>query len=195
MSVSLALEKRRARKGSSLRLFPHVPIRSVPLIVIGLMDANRGAGLGRACRDLFDWPHGLWKFLAWTLVFMVWPDMSLKSSLAKEVRRLIGIAGLTGLVWLAVVFRNPNGRHFTTSWRRMVGQLGWAYLFASLSWLVFPNNHIGILGILIMFHCMSMDIKGRLFPDVWMVRGLKTRLPPLLVLRRSISLSWSKNRL
>ncbi|MGQ9672137.1 MAG: hypothetical protein ACUVV5_03260 [Candidatus Aminicenantales bacterium] len=59
MSVSLALEKRRARKGPSLRLFPHVPIRSVPLIVIGLMDVNRGTGLGRACRDMFDWPHGL----------------------------------------------------------------------------------------------------------------------------------------
>ncbi|HOI45401.1 MAG TPA: DUF5009 domain-containing protein, partial [Candidatus Aminicenantes bacterium] len=96
ISVPLALGKRLARGDSPLQVFGHILTRAGSLIIIGLMDANRGAGLGRPYGDMLDWPHGLWKFLAWTFVFLVWLDVPLKSPLSKNARRGIRIAGLIG---------------------------------------------------------------------------------------------------
>ena len=173
MSIPLALGKRLAREGGSpVRVLGHVLMRGVSLIIIGLFDANRGAGLGRPYGDMLDWPHGLWKFLAWTFVFIVWLDIPLKSARAKNVHGLIRIAGLAGLVGLAVVFRNPSGGHFVIAKWSTLGQLGWAYLFASLTWLIFRNNRFGILGVFALFHCLYIGIKGGLFPDVWLVNWI-----------------------
>lgn len=165
MSIPLALGKRLTRDGSPVRVFGHVLMRGVSLIIIGLMDINRGAGLGRPYGDMLNWPHGLWKFLAWTFVFVVWLDLPLKSARAKKAHRIIRLAGFAGLVWLAVVFRNPTGGHFTTSWWATLGQLGWAYLFASLTWLIFRNNRAGIFGVFVLFQCLYIAIKGGLVPD------------------------------
>jgi heparan-alpha-glucosaminide N-acetyltransferase len=173
MSVPLALGKRLAREGGSpVRVLGHVLTRGVSLIIIGLMDANRGAGLGRPYGDMLDWPHGLWKFLAWTFVFIVWLDIPLKSARAKSVHKLIRIAGLAGLVWLAVVFRNASGGHFVIAKWSTLGQLGWAYLFASLTWFIFRNRRSGIIGVFVLFHCLFIGIKGGLFQDVWLVNWI-----------------------
>jgi hypothetical protein len=173
MSIPLALGKRLAREGGpSIRVLGHVLTRGLSLIIIGLFDANRGAGLGRPYGDMLDWPHGLWKFLAWTFVFVVWLDFPLKSAAAKKVHRLIRIAGFAGLVGLAVVFRNPTGGHFVIAKWSTLGQLGWAYLFASLTWLIFRNRRSGIIGVFVLFHCMYIGIRGGLFPDVWLVNWI-----------------------
>lgn len=169
ISIPLALGKRLARNESPLQIFGHVLVRAGSLIILGLMDVNRGAGLGRPYGDMLDWPHGLWKFLAWTFIFIVWLDIPLKSILAKNIRRTTQFAGLAGLVWLAIVFRGPTGGTFTTSWWATLGQLGWAYLFASLTWLVFRNNRLGILGVFVLMHCMYIGIKGNLFPGNWLI--------------------------
>ena len=177
VSIPLALGKRLAREGGSpVRVLGHVLMRGVSLIIIGLMDANRGAGLGRPYGDMLTWPHGLWKFLAWTLVFIVWLDIPLKSARAKSVHRLIRIAGLAGLVGLAVVFRNPTGGHFVIAKWSTLGQLGWAYLFASFTWLIFRNRRSGIIGVFVLFHSMYIGIKGGLFQDVWLVNWIGASL-------------------
>jgi hypothetical protein len=172
ISIPLALGKRLARGESPLQVFGHVLTRAASLIFIGLFDVNRGAGLGRPYGDMLDWPHGLWKFLAWTFVFMVWLDVPLKSARAKNVNRMVRIAGLAGLVWLAIVFRNPSGGHFTTSWWATLGQLGWGYLLASAAWLIFRNNRFGIVGVFVLLHSMFVAIKGDLFEGVWLVNWL-----------------------
>ncbi len=172
ISVPLALGKRLARGDSPLQVFGHILTRAGSLIIIGLMDANRGAGLGRPYGDMLDWPHGLWKFLAWTFVFLVWLDVPLKSPLSKNARRGIRIAGLIGLVWLAVVFRNPSGGPFTIGRWATLGQLGWAYLFASITWLVFRDNKLGIMGVFALMHCLFIGIKSGLFQDVWLINWI-----------------------
>jgi hypothetical protein len=172
ISIPLALTKRLTRGESTLKVFGHVLIRAVSLIIIGLLDVNRGAGLGRPYGDMLDWPHGLWKFLAWTCVFMVWLDLPLKSAHAKQANRIVRIAGLVGLAWLAIVFRNPSGGHFTTSWWGTLGQLGWGYLLASVAWFAFRNNRPGIIGVFVLLHCMFIGIKGDLFQGIWLVKWL-----------------------
>ncbi len=172
ISIPLALGKRLARNEPFPQVFGHVLIRTGSLIILGLFDVNRGAGLGRPYGDMLDWPHGLWKFLAWTFIFMVWMEVPLISDLAKSANRFVKVFGLAGLIWLAIVFRNPSGGYFTTSWWATLGQLGWGYLFASITWLIFRNNRMGIIGVFALFHCMFIAIKGGLFEGVWIINWI-----------------------
>ena len=170
LSIPLALGKRLERNESTLKVFGHVLVRAASLIIMGLMDVNRSiASLGRQYGVMSDWPLGLWKFLAWTCIFLVWLDIPLKSGQAVRVNRMVKIAGLMGLVWLAMVFRTTSGGTFYTSWWGTLGELGWAYLFASITWLVFRNNRIGIIGVFVLMHSAYLGMANGLFSGSWPV--------------------------
>ncbi|MBT4482149.1 MAG: DUF5009 domain-containing protein [Candidatus Latescibacteria bacterium] len=170
ISIPLALGKRLARNEPLPKIAGHVLIRVISLIIMGLMDVNRAINsLGRPYGVMQDWPHGLWKFLAWTFIFIVWLDIPLKSKMAVKGNKIAKIAGLVGLVWLAMVFRTTDGGTLTTRWWGTLGQLGWAYLFASLTWFVFRNNRLGIIGVFVLLHSNFLGMSNGLFQGVWIV--------------------------
>ncbi|MCE5230747.1 DUF5009 domain-containing protein [bacterium] len=158
-SIPLAIGKRLQRGDSAVSIVAHVIIRAAALIVMGLFDVNRG-GVGMPGYGVMaNWPLGLWKFLAWSFIFVVWLDFPIQSEAGKWARRIASIAALCGLVWLAFVFRGPNSTplkpvYFSTSWWGTLGQLGWAYLIAALTWLVFRKFPIGILVVFIAMHAV-----------------------------------------
>ena len=84
-------------------------------------------------------------------------------------KKIAKIAGIVGLGWLAVVFRTTTGGTLTTSWWGTLGQLGWAYLFASLTWLVFRNNRMGIIGVFVLMHSAYLGMSNGLFQGNWLV--------------------------
>lgn len=170
ISIPLALRKRLKRNESTLSVFSHVLMRTISLLIMGLMDVNRWEGsLGESYGMMSNWPLGLWKFLAWTFIFMVWLDFPIKSKGAEKVGNVMRIAGFMGLIWLAVVFRTSSGGHFTTSWWATLGQIGWAYLFGSITWLIFRNNRLGIFGAFMLMHCLYLGLTNGLFEGVWLV--------------------------
>ena len=161
VSVPLALGKRLSHNDSTLRIVGHVLIRSGSLIVMGLMDVNRWEGkLGTSYGMMLDWPLGLWKFLAWTLIFVVWLDFPKESRWAVNAHRVARVVGLAGLIWLAFVFRTSTGGRFTTSWWGTLGELGWAYLLASGTWLMFRNNRMGIIGVFVLLHSAYIGMES-----------------------------------
>lgn len=174
VSVPLALGKRLSQHQSTLRIVGHVLVRAGSLIVMGLMDVNRWEGrrLGTSYGMMLDWPLGLWRFLAWTFIFVVWLDFPKKSRWAVNVHRIARVMALAGLVWLALVFRTSTGGRFSTGWWATLGQLGWAYLFASATWLVFRNNRIGIIGVFVLFHAAFIGMKNGLAEGNWLVEWI-----------------------
>ena len=164
VSIPLALGKRLARNESLPKISGHVLFRVISLIIMGLMDVNRYSGsLGRPYGDMLNWPHGLWKFLAWTFIFFVWLDIPVTSGLSVHIKKYARIVGLAGLVWLALVFRTKSGGHFYTGWWGTLGHLGWAYLFASITWLIFRNNRVGIIGVFVLMHSAFIGMENGLF--------------------------------
>jgi heparan-alpha-glucosaminide N-acetyltransferase len=164
VSVPLALGKRLSQNQSTLKIAGHVLMRSGSLIVMGLMDVNRWEGrkLLASYGMMLDWPLGLWRFLAWTFIFVVWLDFPKESRWAVNAHRIARVFALAGLIWLALVFRTSTGGRFTTSWWATLGQLGWAYLFASATWLVFRNNRLGIIGVFVLMHSAFIGMKSGL---------------------------------
>jgi heparan-alpha-glucosaminide N-acetyltransferase len=170
ISIPLALGKRLARNEPLPKITGHVLIRVASLIVMGLFDVNRGVNsLGRGYGVMQDWPIGLWKFLAWTFIFIVWLDIPLKSITAVKARKIAGIAGIAGIVWLMVVFRTNDGGTLAIRWWGTLGKLGWAYLVASIAWLVFRNNRLGIVGVFVLLHANYLGMSHGLFSDVWII--------------------------
>lgn len=168
-SIPLALGKRLGRGDSIPAVIGHIFIRAAALIVMGLMDVNRWGGMGREFGVMFDWPLGLWKFLAWSFIFVIWLDFPKQSTTAKNVHNVLRIAAIAGLIWLAVVFRTSKDATFATSWWGTLGQLGWSYLIASLAWLAFKKNKIGILVVFALMHAAYLAMSaGWYTAPAWM---------------------------
>ena len=162
ISIPLALGRRLERNESTVKVLGHVLLRSISLIMIGLMDVNRNG------YDTMGWPKGLWKFLAWSFIFIVWLEFPLTSRRKIFIHRIARIAGLAGLIWLAVVFRDSNGT-FRTSWWGTLGKVGWTYLFASLIFLIVRNNRVSIIGVFVLIHCAFIGMKNGILHENWLV--------------------------
>ncbi len=161
ISIPLALGKHLNQNGL-LHTMHHVLFRAASLIVMGLFDVNRNGF------DTMGWPKGLWKFLAWSFIFIVWMDFPLKSGRKIFLHRIVRVLGIAGLVWLAVVFRDENGA-FRTGWWGTLGRIGWVYLFASLIWLAVRNNRAMILGVFALVHAFYLGMKNGLFEGNWLI--------------------------
>ncbi len=170
IAIPLSLGKRIARNDPLPKIIWHVLIRSISLIIMGLFDVNRGVNsLGRGYGVMLDWPIGLWKFLAWTFIFLVWLDIPLKSDTAVKLKKAAVVVGLIGIGWLIAIFRTSDGGTFYISWWGTLGQLGWAYLFASLAWLLFRNNRVSIVAVFVLMHSAYLGMTNGLFQGNWIV--------------------------
>jgi heparan-alpha-glucosaminide N-acetyltransferase len=127
MSLPLAVQHRLSKGDSECGLWVHVASRSVGLMVLGLILANR---------DKVDpqWTHigaNAWKFLALLGAILFW--ISYPNSLRyMNLFKVLKIAGLVVLLAMLVVFRRltPEGHvaWIDTSYWEILGIIGWAYL-------------------------------------------------------------------
>ena len=126
MSIPLALGRRLAKGDSALKLLGHVVLRSLSLVVLGFLLANRGHFDAR----LTGMSETAWYLAAFTGVFLLWNSYP-RSVSARLVYVLKG-AGLLLLVVLFAMFRSrtPQGAPawLDLSYCEILGLIGWAYL-------------------------------------------------------------------
>jgi heparan-alpha-glucosaminide N-acetyltransferase len=149
VAIPLALGKRLQAGVPSGRLLVRIAIRTAGLVVLGLIEVNRGSysaadtGLSRA----------LWYFLAYAAIIGLW-NIYPRTEDAKRLRLYLGLRFLAGatLVILVVLFRGRtdagNLVWIQPSWWGILGQIGWAYLVCSLIYLAFGRSRAALMGIL-----------------------------------------------
>ena len=132
VSIPLAFERARTAGRSKLEQLGHVLIRTVSLLLMGLIELNSGddRALGRP----------LWQLLAFTALILAWcPPVREPGS----KRTLVWVAkglGIAGLLVLLAVYRRESGpaeipfrgqvEHWVwlrTGWWGILGLIGWAY--------------------------------------------------------------------
>lgn len=134
MSVPFAFAARRKKGAGSGQLLQHVLVRTVSLLIIGVMMLNGG----RVNAELTGISHSLWSILVLVSVFLVWnsyPDHSKYQKLFFGLRLL----GIAGLITMAVIFRGGEPGHvqwLRTGWWGILGLIGWGYLVSSVSFLL-----------------------------------------------------------
>jgi len=126
MSLPLALRQRRARGEAGWRLWQHVLVRTLGLLVFGVFMVNAESGYSERHMVM---PIALWSLLFYAAALLVWLDDRGRTSAATRWRRGLGIAAL---VVLALLYRGgaDGSEPMTPQWWGILGLIGWAYLIA-----------------------------------------------------------------
>jgi len=112
---------------------------------------------------------------------------SAKSSASPTTRKffnlttiLLRLAGIAGMIWIAVVYRSQRHGHgpvtkiitfdpfsIHTSWYGILGMIGWVYLIASITFLLFRTNRAALVAVTALLMCLYPADKTGLFNGLW----------------------------
>jgi predicted acyltransferase len=133
MSMPLSVEQRLRRNRSMGRLWLHVMVRSVSLLVLGLILANaENVDPARVGMSPIAW--GLLGLIGAGLYLNAYP----KSEWGQRLGRVFRVVGLAAVVAAFVIFRRTaHGRvaWIDFSYPEILGLIGFAYFSAALLWI------------------------------------------------------------
>ena len=148
MSVPLAIENRYSKGYSAESTFGHIFSRTFALLVMGAFITNPEAGL----HPEVSYRIGIYWILMVVAFILIWNRYPKGTGLQKERRyKLLQFAGVLILLYLAITFRDPDGKVFSAGWWGILGAIGWSYLLCAtiyvflrddlkrlfLAWLIF----------------------------------------------------------
>jgi heparan-alpha-glucosaminide N-acetyltransferase len=163
MSIPFALGGRLKKGEPWYSIFAHVLIRTVSLLLLGIMMVNGEDG--PTSRPHFS--RDTWAALMFSCAILAFCQITPfwlkkqdddKQRLWRRISLGTRLAGLAGLITLAFVYVK-NGKkhhgvatvthlitlhpfHLRTSWYGILGLIGWAYLMGSLIYLIFRNRRL-----------------------------------------------------
>lgn len=154
MSIPFAFASRRKKGQTNLQLMGHILIRTISLLIIGVVLLN-GGDLNS---DLTGMNHFLWIMLVFIFVFLIWN----KYPETQDYQKLflgLKILGILGLVTMAVIFRagEAGQEHWMrTGWWGILGLIGWGYFSAAISFFLVGKRLWANIGIWFFFVCMNI---------------------------------------
>ena len=141
MSIPYALDRRREKGFSEWETVRHIFSRTLALLLMGVFLCNTEMPMA--------WNKGVYFVLMVVGVFLVWN--AYKPSF--RYRRPLQGAGILLLAALALLYRTEDGGYFQAGWWGILGQIGWAYLFASLAYLLCRGRE-WVLAVIWAFLCL-----------------------------------------
>jgi heparan-alpha-glucosaminide N-acetyltransferase len=138
MAIPYSIGNRIAKGESTYSLMRHIVIRSVSLLIIGVLSLNSG----RVNPEFTGMSENLWSILMITGVFLVWNKYEEND---KNFFTIAGLklAGVALLVFLVFKFRSGqavNNGSLVTGWWGILGLIGWGYLVSALVYLAIRDN-------------------------------------------------------
>jgi predicted acyltransferase len=138
LSIPLALRSRQARGETTGGTVLHVLTRSLSLLTIGVFMVN--------AEHLA--PHGLldpnaWTLLAYSGVVLFWMRWPARSPRDARLQHALQAAGVALMVAAALLYRADGGSgliQMRPHWWGILGLIGWAYLVATLTYLLVRGN-------------------------------------------------------
>jgi len=132
MSIPFAIQNR-LKKGDQIpRLLVHVFIRTISLLIIGVLMMN----VSRLNASLTGISKNLWAILMYVSIFLVWNQYT------NQRRNIIFIlkgVGVISIIVLSIIFRAgtiDNIEWLITGWWGILGLIGWGYLVATIVYLI-----------------------------------------------------------
>jgi heparan-alpha-glucosaminide N-acetyltransferase len=161
MSVPLALGRGIARGLSRKRLLFRVLIRTLTLLVMGVLMVNM--------EQHNPGYRGLWGLLTYPAIFIAFLTVPLGPERKRKIFKIVRLVGFIALAVLALAYRTADGKHLILgpifnqsdtiwlrhSWWGILGLIGWAYLVTALIYLVLGQRRewlIGAAGLLAMLY-------------------------------------------
>ena len=148
MAIPFAISGRIKRNEPVSGILLHIAIRTVSLMVIGILMLNSG----RVNPEATGMNRNLWALLMYISVFLVWNDYP--KGKHKLLFIILRAAGVATLIFLAIIFRSgsvDDPGWMITGWWGILGLIGWGYLTASLIYVAFRDSVAWTMAAVIFF--------------------------------------------
>ncbi|TRZ43178.1 DUF418 domain-containing protein [Robertkochia solimangrovi] len=154
LSIPFAFMARRKKGDSDTELVKHIIIRTISLLVIGVITVN----IPELNAELTGMGKYLWACLAYFCILLIWNTYPVEKVGKLTVNMLKGI-GWLGLFGLAIIYRSgtPDDPSFiSTRWWGILGLIGWGYFAAATTYLLTKGKLWGVVGTWIFFIGLNM---------------------------------------
>ena len=140
MAVPFAVQSRKRKGAPTVQITKHVVIRTVSLLLIGVLMMNTG----RLNPELTGISKNLWAILMYISVFLIWNRYNNQSRSGIILLKSLGIAGL---IILSIIFRagtvaDPDW--LVPGWWGILGLIGWGYLVTAMVYICSGENLLKI---------------------------------------------------
>lgn len=170
MTIPFAMSNRFAKGEKQSKLSLHIIIRTVSLLIIGVLMLNTG----RVNPELTGIGKNLWALLMYVAVFLVWNDYP--RSKGKYLFTALKILGAATLIYLIVIFRSgeaENSGWLITGWWGILGLIGWGYLVTAFIYLIFRDS-LAVTAAAVLFFLLVNMLDG------WGLLGFLDPVRPVL---------------
>jgi heparan-alpha-glucosaminide N-acetyltransferase len=176
MSIPVALGGRRSRGEPIWKTVFHVLFRTLSLLLIGILMVNGSPDSGR-----MGWSGTLWRvlmFLSAILAFCSLSPGGHSGGISRFLSATLRVVGFVALGFLVAAYQGRDGHRIVTlspfsihtSWYGILGLIGWAYLVASIVFLLFRTHRTAILGCVVLLMCLYPADRAGLFDSFWLNR-------------------------
>lgn len=142
MSIPYAIASRRKRGESILHIFGHILIRTLSLLLIGVLMLNSG----RINSELTGIDHNLWAVLLYISIFLIWNSYPENSS-RKYIYGGLKVLGIISLIALVAIFKAGDTKDpswLRIEWWGILGLIGWGYFVAATACLFLNSKLIAV---------------------------------------------------
>lgn len=134
ISVPYAVLARRKKGDTDFKIFQHIVLRTLSLLLIGILILNGG----RVNPELTGIPGLLWSGLLYACVFLIW-NLYPTNSPYKNLFTGLRVLGFVGLAYLVYIFKAGNAENpewLEIGWWGILGLIGWGYFAAATVYLI-----------------------------------------------------------
>ena len=158
MAIPFSIGKRITEGQNAFTIARHIVIRSVSLLIIGVLMLNSG----RVNPEFTGMGKNLWAILMYIGVFLIWNNYKENE---KNFFTIAGLrfAGICILVFLIFKFRSgefANNGSLITSWWGILGLIGWGYLVSAFIYLAVRDSIFNTVVAFIFF--LGLNILSKL---------------------------------
>lgn len=158
MAIPYSIGKRISSGESTYTIIRHIIIRSVSLLIIGVLILNSG----RVNAEFTGMSENLWAILMYIGVFLIWNTYKENDNNFFTIAGL-RFGGIALLVFLVYKFRSgefENNGSLITGWWGILGQIGWGYLVSALIYFAVRDNILNTIIAFLFF--LAMNILSKL---------------------------------
>jgi heparan-alpha-glucosaminide N-acetyltransferase len=177
MSIPFSITASRLQGKTFIQIVLHVLIRTLSLLLLGVMLVG-----GWPSSANMGWSAPLWQTLMGLSAIFAFCEVSplditpVQQKMWRIVTVLLRMLGFMGLIILAFQYVGKQGSHIITiaplhlhtSWWGILGIIGWAYLIASIIYLIFQNHRTALLGCMVLLLCLFPAAKVGILSEVWL---------------------------
>jgi predicted acyltransferase len=152
LAIPFAIGARRRRGESAVRLWRHLLVRTLGLLVLGVLmvNAEQASPNGLVSRPL-------WTILSTLAVILIW--QSPEAGEVSKRRRVLRLVGFVLLLVLVLIFRREGMSgivQIRPMWWGILGLIGWAYLVAGTIYILAGDRPAVLVSAMALLYCVFM---------------------------------------